>query len=267
VGEVEEWLAGGMDSGGRVVRVGDTVRRPIKRAGPAAAVRGLLVHLEEVGFEGAPRYLGIDDRGREVLSFIDGQVPLPPFPAWSMTDTALVSVARLLHRFHDATASLDQSGVDGWFTSWADPVGGNAVCHNDSCPENVVFRDGEAVALIDFDLAAPGRGMWDVAIAAREWCPLSAPNFRHRHPRDLDGVARLKLFLRGYGVTDEESSVLFETIVLSRQQALAHIRGQIAAGNPTWIDEWQRTDGERRASADDAWLEQHRDELVAMLSR
>jgi len=262
VSEFEEPLAGGMDSGGSVVRVGDTVRRPIKREGPAAAVRALLVHLEEVGFEGAPRFLGIDDRGRDVLSFIDGSVPLPPFPAWSMTDTALVSVARLLRRFHDATASLDQGGIDGWFMSWADPGGGNVVCHNDACPQNVVFRDGEAVALIDFDLAAPGRPLWDVAGAARDWCPLSAPEWRHHHPRDLDGVTRLGLFARGYGVTEEDASLLLETIVVSWRQAMAHIRDQIAAGNPAWTDEWQRTDGERRAVADDAWLEQHRDVLV-----
>jgi Phosphotransferase enzyme family len=265
VGEFEETLVGGMDSGGSVVRVGDTVRRPIKRAGPAAAVRALLVHLEDVGFEEAPRFLGFDDQGREVLSFIDGQVPLPPFPEWSMTDSALVSVARLLCRFHDATASLDQGETDGWFTSWADPTGGNVVCHNDSCPQNVVFRAGEAVALIDFDLAAPGRRLWDVAGAAQVWCPLSAPQWRHHHPRDLDGVARLRLLARGYGVADEDSSLLVETIMRSRQQAMAHIRDQLAAGHPAWTDEWQRTDGERRAAADDAWLEQHRDALVEAL--
>ncbi len=265
MGEIEEPLAGGMDSGGRVVRVGDTVRRPIKRAGPAAAVRELLVHLEAVGFDGAPRFLGIDDQGREVLSFIDGQVPLPPFPAWSMTDTALVSVARLLCRFHDATGSLNPSAIDGWFTSWADPAGGNVVCHNDACPQNVVFRDGEAIALIDFDLAAPGRRLWEVASAARDWCPLTEPQWRHHHPRELDGVARLRLFARGYGVSDEDSSLLVETIMLSWQQAMAHIRGQIAAGNSAWTNEWQRTDGERRAAANEAWLKQHRDALVEAL--
>jgi hypothetical protein len=230
VGEFEEPLAGGMDSGGSVVRVGDTVRRPIKRPGPAAAVRSLLVHLEEVGFEGAPRFLGIDDQGREVLSFVDGQVPLPPFPAWSMTDTALVSVARLLHRFHDATALLDHSRIDGWFMSWADPSGGDVVCHNDACPQNIVFRDGEAVALIDLDLAAPGRRLWDVASAARDWCPLTDPQWRHHHPRELDGVARLRLFARCYGVADQDSSFLVDTIVFSWRQAVSTFAGRLLTG-------------------------------------
>ena len=67
----EEPLAGGMDNAGQVVRVGDTVRRPIKRS--SQAVHTLLLHLESVGFDGAPRYLGSDERGREVLSFIRGR--------------------------------------------------------------------------------------------------------------------------------------------------------------------------------------------------
>jgi Ser/Thr protein kinase RdoA (MazF antagonist) len=35
-----------------------------------------------------------------------------------------------------------------------------------------VFRDGRAVALIDFDLAGPGSAIWDFAAAARYWAPL-----------------------------------------------------------------------------------------------
>ena len=53
-----------------VVRVGDTVRRT---AGPhTPAVHALLRHLEAKGFRGAPRALGFDDRGREILSYVDG---------------------------------------------------------------------------------------------------------------------------------------------------------------------------------------------------
>src|SRR5215475_1260166 len=53
-----------------VVRVGDTVRRPM----PADSdyVHGLLAHLEHCGFVGAPRFLGVDSRGREIVSYIEG---------------------------------------------------------------------------------------------------------------------------------------------------------------------------------------------------
>ncbi len=92
----EQPLVGGLDPRDPPVRVGNTVRRP---AGSSrAAVRDLLLHLESIGFDGAPRYLGIDDQGREVLTWIDGDVPLPPYPAWAMTDLALADLGRLLRR-------------------------------------------------------------------------------------------------------------------------------------------------------------------------
>ena len=58
-----------------VVRVGDTVRRPV---GPhTEAVDALLRHFEAVGFDGAPRALGRDERGRQVLSFVEGEPGAP----------------------------------------------------------------------------------------------------------------------------------------------------------------------------------------------
>jgi serine/threonine protein kinase len=256
----EEPLLGGMHSTHAVVRVGDTVRRPLTES--SGAVRALLLHLEKVGFDGAPRYLGRDGEGRDVLSYIDGQVPLPPYPAWSMTDHALVDLAHLLRRFHEATASFDCTGIAGWASDWADPLAGRVICHNDLFPENVVFRDGRVIALIDFDMAAPGRPLWDVAIAAQEWAPLSAPDARRDHPRHLDGIARLRRLARTYGVEPDRASELVELIFAERQQALAHIRSEIAAGNQTWVDHWHEAGGEERAKTDDAWLEQHRDAMV-----
>lgn len=99
-----EPLVGGMDPRYAPVRVGDTVRRA---AGTErASVSDLLLHLEAVGFEGAPRYLGIDDEGREILSWIEGDVPLPPYPRWAMTDRALADLGAPVRRLHEATATF-----------------------------------------------------------------------------------------------------------------------------------------------------------------
>jgi len=262
---IEEPLVGGMDNAGAVVRIGDTVRRPVKKSAPA--VRALLLHLEDVGFDGAPRYLGVDDKGRDVLTYIEGEAPLPPYPAWAMTDEALVEAARLVRRLHEATASFDANGVDTWATEWADPMGGPLVCHNDLYPENFLFRDGRAVALIDFDLAAPGRPLWDVAGAPEQWAPLSAPDMRYNRPRELDGVSRFGRFAHAYGVDPNDAETLVDLVFTSRRQAVAHIRGEIAAGNPTWVDNWRDTNGEERAAADDAWLEEHREALIDAVRR
>ena len=75
----EERLDGGNTGG--AVRDGDTVRRA---AGPwTPAVHALLTHLAAKNFPGAPRPLGFDNQGREVLTFIEGETvgSRKPWPA------------------------------------------------------------------------------------------------------------------------------------------------------------------------------------------
>ena len=110
--------------------------------------------------------VGIDDDGRERLEFIDGDVPTLPYPEWSQSDIALVSIAELLRGLHDASRVFDPRGLT-WNDLLADPAGGTIVGHNDVEPSNVVFRDGRAVAFIDFEFAAPGRPIYDLAQLGR----------------------------------------------------------------------------------------------------
>ena len=84
-------------SGGRsrapVVRVGETVRRDLHAN--SAYVHALLRHLEDVGFTGAPRLLGIDEQRREILSFIAGEVPHDSDEI-PLSGARLASAARLI---------------------------------------------------------------------------------------------------------------------------------------------------------------------------
>ena len=145
-------LPGGTANRGLVVRVGDTVRRPTAPCWPAT--HALLAHLAKVGFDGAPRVLAADAT-IETLTYIDGQAAVPPLAEDTLTDAALVSVADLLRRYHLAASSFDPAGY-----SWPRPIPARfrtgLVSHNDAHPANLVFRDGRAVALIDFDWAGPG---------------------------------------------------------------------------------------------------------------
>jgi hypothetical protein len=65
-------------------------------------VQALLSHLHAVGFDGAPRPLGIDERGREVLSFIPGTVPWPDRFDLLEPRKRLVRVAPRVHLGHGA---------------------------------------------------------------------------------------------------------------------------------------------------------------------
>jgi hypothetical protein len=129
-----------------VHRIGNTVRRPV--APCRAATHALLAHLASAGFDGAPRVLAADG-STEMLTYLDGRAGVPPMRADMLTDAALVSVAELLRRYHQAVASFDPAGyrwprrVPARFTT-------GLVSHNDVHPANLIFRGGVAAALIDF---------------------------------------------------------------------------------------------------------------------
>jgi hypothetical protein len=260
----EEPLAGGLAHPGEVVRVGDTVRRP---AGThTEAVFALLGFLAEIGFDGTPRPLGLDELEREVWAFVPGDVPIPPFPAWSMTDGALASVARLLRRYHDAAAGFDGSRFT-WSDEMADPRGGTAICHTDICPENVVFRDGEAVALLDFDFASPGRALWDVVATTGMWAPLRPLPQRTAAMEALDAVTRVRVFVDAYGLGAEDRGRFLE--VLRERRSLRFLERRVEAGEPQFVEIWDAIGGaEGRAAEDEAfaaWLESNRSALHAAL--
>lgn len=232
-------LAGGRLTAG-VVRVGDTVRRP---GGPHSDfVTRLLRHLEAVGFDGAPRALGIDQRGRDVLAFVDGWVPpnLEHFP-----DETLVAAARLLRRFHDATAGSEPA------------AGHEVVCHNDPSPCNVVFVGERPVALIDFDHAAPGGRLRDVAYTGWLWT-LSADDDAPPVPEQ---ARRLKLMAESYGLRD--TSTLVDAILRrqaeNRDAALARSRSADPA-----VAEYARASVIWQRDQID-WVRAHADELHALL--
>jgi Phosphotransferase enzyme family len=147
-------LTGGWVTSG-VVRVGETVRRPV--ADGATFRHALLRHLEDVGFDGAPRLLGLDEEGREILTFIEGSVPSNCGSiVWD--DLPLAAAAMLLRAFHDASAGSELAGSN------------EIVCHHDFGPWNLVWRDLASrvrvpVGIIDFDSAAPGQRVDDLGYA------------------------------------------------------------------------------------------------------
>jgi hypothetical protein len=257
----EEVLHGGMANAGAVVRVGDHVLRPASEH--AEAIHALLRHVRERGFTGASEVVRLEDDGRERLVFIPGEVSTPPHPDWAQTDEALASVARLLRAFHDATAGFRPPAGADWSGELADPSGEQeVVCHNDACLENVVFRHGRAVALLDFDFAAPGRRVHDLACFARMCVPIEVPEDAARCGfGPVDPFSRLRVVAEAYGLDD--TAELVDVLGTQFAQSGDFVRRRVERGERPFIEMWERMGGEAHYERRRRWFDENRHRFLA----
>lgn len=259
----ERPLAGGITNAGRVVRDGPHVLRP--SSPHTASIHAFLRAVIDSGFEGVPVPVGVDEDGRERLTFIEGEVPSAPYPDWCQTDEALASVAGLLRRLHDASRGFDPDGLE-WSAALADPAGGPLICHNDVELSNVVFRDAVAVAVLDFEFAAPGRPEYDLAQLARLCVPIDAEVDRERLGwRAADRPGRLRLVADAYGLDPPGRARLLTALddAIDTIEAAAH--RVLAGGDPEQFAVLDRTGGMAKYVRRRRWWGDHRDELAAAL--
>ncbi|WP_433433130.1 aminoglycoside phosphotransferase family protein [Nonomuraea sp. CA-141351] len=241
-----------------VVRVGDTVRRPASTSTPA--VHALLRHLEAAGFEGAPRVVGMDRLGREILTYVPGTTGLR---LESVTDEALAGLAVLVRGYHDATVGFPLT-AEGWAYGSNDDKAPEVIGHCDLTPDNVIFGSGhQPRALIDFDLARPTTRLFDIVTTLRHWAPIADPVDRHPLLRDLDVGARLRLFCDAYGVPPRDRRRLLDLARLRFHRSYTVMRTR-ASSSGNWAKMWAGGAGERIRRAA-AWLDKNEDELHAHL--
>lgn len=238
--EEEQALTGAVST---VVRIGNTVRR---NTGPwTPAVHALLHHLEAVGFDGAPRVLGRDEQGREVLSFVDGEVAPGPTPA-AYPDETLFALGRLIRRMHAATEGFALPADVAWHHPPVTDLPGMdsaplVVCHNDLSPGNTVLGSGgQPIAFIDWDFASPAPPVWDLVQAAWQCIPLGPDEAARNHgwPAPPDHFARLRALLDGYGVANLSDAARhhFAALVVQRiARTASGIERLARRGEPAFI--------------------------------
>ncbi|MBV9796320.1 MAG: phosphotransferase [Actinobacteria bacterium] len=227
----EERLAGGYGDG--AVRVGDTVHR---RAGPwTPAVHALLSYLAAQGFAGAPRPLGFDEQGREILTFLDGETVgrRKPRPAWVHADDTLIQVAAWMREFHQVVAGFVPPPGAVWRAggTWSPDL---IIAHNDATTHNAAWHEGRLTGFFDWDTAGPARPEWDLAMTGYTWVPLHTRSIVAAEGfTDFAGrPRRLGLFLDTYGWPGTTGSFL--AVVQARMAAHANgIRDLAAAGDET----------------------------------
>lgn len=193
------------------MRIGDTVRRiPGKWT---ASVHALLRHLRDRGFVGAPQALGFDEEGREILSYIEGQVNNYPLTPAACSENALRSAAKLLRKYHDATTDFVFSYQGSWQLDEHPPL--EVICHGDYAPYNCVMKNEEVIGIIDFDTAHPGSRIWDIAYAVYRFAPLTAPENMDGFGSCKEQAVRTKIFCREYGLIelDDLIATVMERII------------------------------------------------------
>lgn len=258
--EVEVPLPAGDVTEG-VVRIGNTVRRPHQPQ--SYAIAAFLDHLEQRGFDGAPRYLGRDPAGRDVLTFLEGDVAGAPVEDRFQGAELLASVARLVHSLHEAAGGyrptdepFPQPPTDGTV---------EVVGHLDVTPQNVVVRDGLAFGLIDFDLAGETTRFRDAYNAAMHWVPLRAPDDLTFGFQPETQLSRLRLFADASGWSLEERRALprFGAAASARSRERMRHRAENLGGG--WARMWTEGVGDLIARRE-RWLRANEDAIVDALT-
>jgi Phosphotransferase enzyme family len=190
---VEEPLGGGNNSR-EIVRVGDTVRRT-RDSGSRFAAK-VLACLESAGFPYAPRFLGVDERGRDILSYIPGRTTDHP------SQRAAGAYARggaMLRLLHDTTAGHVLAEAR------------ECVIHGDPGPFNTIFQRGMPVAFVDWSSCRPGDRLEDLGYMTWTWCIQS-----HGHVPITEQAQHLRELRDGYGSADPDA--LLDAMVTSQSR-------------------------------------------------
>jgi len=198
----------------------------------SAAIHALLCHLEAVGFRGAPRSFGWDSQGRHLVEWVNGiRADNPTAP-----DAALdpERIGAFMREMHDALASfVPPQGVE-WFQGLPGP-GAEMIIHQDISPSNIVVTpDGRLVA-IDWDAAAPGTRLWDLAHAAHAFAPLARGGLDAAVAAD-----RLARFADGYGLSEAQRAELLPLLAARSERMYEYLDAMRVTGESPWIELWER---------------------------
>lgn len=238
-----------------VLRVGDTVRRPVHPW--SSSVHELLGYLEDIGFPYAPRLLGVDGEGREVLTSIEGESGAA---GWAkVVDRAgLIAMAHLLRHYHDAVRGFRPTARAGWAGHAGSMTSGELICHGDFGPWNLVWRGTRPVAVLDCDYAWPAAPIHDIAYALEYVAPFRDDHTCLRwlrYPAPPDRRRRLEQVAEAYGLTSTAGLV---DAVIDQQRAVWRRARRLAAQGRQPQAEWQQSGLLDEAAGRIRWSRDHR---------
>ena len=189
----KEELTGGNST--PVHRLGNTV---VRESGPwTPAVHAFLAACKKQLGSSVPQVHGTNEEGKEVLSYLPGEMLSQTEPDVLWSEPNLIASAKLLREIHDAGANL--AGQD---LSWRQEVRQprEVICHNDFAPYNLVVTDGVVSGAIDFDMASPGPRIWDFAYLAYRLAPFAEDARSYSERKHGSKSVRLNTLIAAYGI-------------------------------------------------------------------
>jgi Ser/Thr protein kinase RdoA (MazF antagonist) len=161
-----------------------------------------------------------------VLDYLPGEVGHYPLSEAVRSEAALVSAARLLRRFHDASIPLVTRDLPWQLAPLPDA---EVVVHGDYAPYNLVFSGDQVVGLFDLDYARPGQRTYDLSYALYRFAPLSSAH---------DGwgtiperAARVRRFCESYGLDASDVATTVKAVVSRLLGHVSYMRAEAAAGH------------------------------------
>lgn len=227
------------------------VLRPVRPW--TATVHALLAHLRAEGLECVPEPVGI--RGDiEAVTFIPGDAGPDAWPH-QVTEAGLASAATLLRQVHDASSGFVPPADPTW--AFAPTDGADVVCHGDPGPWNYVWRDGLAVALIDWEHASPAPALEDVAFALDSFAPFRPDDVAldHGFTEPPDRRARLRAFAAAYGTGG--TAGLVDRVIDRQQTTVTRVLDLAERGLEPWAS-WVQSGGLDDLRARTRWTREHR---------
>lgn len=243
-------IPGGRLNRGRLVRFGDFVLRP---ADEDVEVERVITEVGKV-FRGVPKTFGRDSSGRLKFEWIEGETGELVDEEMGKSRARLFSIGALLRELHDSTESTTREIV-ATFRDSLDPSGvQEVICHGDAGPGNTIFRDDVAFALIDWEMASPGRRSWDLATALRYWGPFRNPANKKPAELLLDSWQRAAWILDGYSASEELRLETVGIFALNQKVQAEYVIERIQGRGAAVYQEWVEHGGLKRLALDDAWL-------------
>lgn len=198
--------------------------------------------------------------GAETLRYLEGA---SGGEAWhhQHTEQGLICAARLLRTIHDAGRDWSPPSGAVW---GAPPATGDDLvfCHGDPGPWNFVWKDHEAVGLIDWDYLHPAPRLDDVAYALHWFGPLRRDDLVldwHHFPRVPDSRRRVQAFVDAYGGLPPIDVV---EVVAATLQATSDLMRNLAEAGQEPQRSWVADGAVERDAAEIAWVRDHRSEVV-----